>query len=43
VVCKNGVTAHQAAEKLVKLGAVDVAVLKGGTAQWRADQYPLAR
>ena len=42
VVCKNGQTAHQAAAKLVKLGADDVAVLKGGTAQWMADQYPLA-
>ena len=43
VVCKNGVTAHQAASKLVKSGAVEVAVLKGGTAQWIADSYPLAR
>lgn len=42
VVCKNGHTAHQAAAKLVKLGATDVAVLKGGTTQWVADQYPLA-
>ena len=43
VVCKNGVTAHQAAAKLVKMGASDVAVLKGGIAQWVSDQYPLAR
>jgi len=43
VVCKNGQTAHMAASKLVKLGAADVAVLKGGTTQWVADQYPLAR
>ena len=43
VVCKNGQTAHQAAAKLVKLGATDVAVLKGGTTQWMADQYPLVR
>ena len=42
VVCKSGQTAHQAAAKLVKLGAKDVAVLKGGIAQWKADQYPLA-
>jgi len=42
VVCKNGQSAHQAAAKLVKLGAVDVAVLKGGITQWMADQYPLA-
>ena len=41
VVCKNGQTAHQAAAKLVKLGATDVAVLKGGVTQWRSDQYPL--
>lgn len=43
VVCKNGQTAHSAAAKLVKLGATDVAVLKGGTTQWVADSYPLAR
>ena len=43
VVCKNGVTAHQAASKLVKSGAVEVAVLKGGTTQWMSDSYPLAR
>lgn len=41
VVCKNGQTAHQAAAKLVKLGAKDVSVLKGGTTQWLADQFPL--
>ena len=43
VVCKNGQSAHAAAAKLVKLGATDVAVLKGGITQWVADQYPLAR
>lgn len=43
VVCKNGNTAHQAAASLVKMGAADVAVLKGGVTQWAADQYPLAR
>ena len=43
VVCKNGVSAHQAAAKLVKSGATDVAVLKGGATAWAADQYPLAR
>lgn len=42
VVCKNGQTAHQAAAKLVKMGATDVTVLKGGITQWRSDQYPLA-
>lgn len=41
VVCKNGQTAHQAAAKLVKLGGSDVAVLKGGVTQWKADSYPL--
>jgi len=28
---------------MVTSGAVDVAVLKGGTTQWMADQYPLER
>jgi len=37
------VTAHQAAAKLVKSGAVEVAVLKGGTNQWMSDSYPLAK
>jgi rhodanese-related sulfurtransferase len=43
VVCKNGNTAHQAAASLVKMGATDVAVLKGGITQWVSDQYPLSR
>jgi len=43
VVCKNGQSAHTAAAKLVKLGANDVAILKGGITQWVSDQYPLAR
>jgi len=43
VVCKNGNSAHQAAARFVKLGVTDVAVLKGGTTQWLADQFPLAR
>lgn len=43
VVCKNGQSAHQAAARLVKLGAEDVAILKGGVSQWTADQYPLSR
>ena len=42
VVCKNGNTAHQAATQLIKLGVAKVAVLKGGTTQWKADQFPLA-
>ena len=41
IVCKNGQTAHSAASKFVKLGASDVAVLKGGLSQWQADQFPL--
>lgn len=43
VVCKNGNSAHMAAARFVKLGAKDVAVLKGGITQWLADQFPLAR
>ena len=42
VVCKSGQTAHQAAAALIKSGATDVAVLKGGIAQWKADQFPLS-
>ena len=42
IVCKNGQTSHQAAAQMVKMGAKDVAVLKGGITQWKADQYPLA-
>lgn len=41
VVCDTGNTAHQAAAALVKLGAKDVSVLKGGRVQWKADQFPL--
>lgn len=43
VVCKNGQTATQAAANLKKAGVVDVAALKGGMAQWLADQYPVTR
>ncbi len=43
VVCKNGQAAPQAAQKLVKRGAEDVVVLKGGMAQWAADQFPVTR
>lgn len=43
VVCKNGQTAPAAAGKLVKLGCKQVTVLKGGMAQWLADNYPLTR
>lgn len=41
VVCKSGQTAAQSAQRLLKHGAKDVAVLKGGMSQWVADQYPV--
>jgi rhodanese-related sulfurtransferase len=41
VVCKSGQTAISAAANLRKLGADEVAVLKGGMAQWRGDQFPV--
>jgi rhodanese-related sulfurtransferase len=41
VVCKNGPNAVVAANKLRKLGAANVAVLKGGMVQWRNDQFPV--
>lgn len=41
VVCKTGQTAISAAGNLRKMGAADVAVLKGGMAQWRGDQFPV--
>ena len=41
VVCKSGQTAVGAASSLRKLGVSEVAVLKGGMAQWRADQFPV--
>lgn len=41
VVCKSGQSAAGAAASLRKMGAVDVAVLKGGMAQWRSDQFPV--
>jgi rhodanese-related sulfurtransferase len=41
VVCKTGQTAASAAQNLRKLGAAEVAVLKGGMAQWRSDQFPV--
>ena len=43
LVCKTGQTAGQAANNLKKAGAGDVAVLKGGMAQWLNDQYPVTR
>ncbi len=41
VVCKSGQSATAAANSLRKLGAADVAVLKGGMTQWRSDQFPV--
>ena len=41
VVCKSGQTAGAAANSLRKLGATEVAVLKGGMAQWRSEQFPV--
>jgi rhodanese-related sulfurtransferase len=41
VVCKSGQSAIAAAGSLRKLGATDVAVLKGGMGQWRSDQFPV--
>lgn len=43
VTCKSGQTAQQAAAKLVKLGAQNVAVIRGGNGQWMADNYPISR
>ncbi len=41
VVCKSGQTANSAARSLQKMGAGDVAILKGGMSAWRADQFPV--
>ena len=41
VVCKSGSAAVSAAASMVKMGASEVAVLKGGMAQWRSDQFPV--
>ncbi len=41
VVCKSGQSAVGAANSLRKLGANEVAVLKGGMAQWRSEQFPV--
>ncbi len=43
VVCKTGPTAVAAANSLRKLGASEVAVLKGGMAQWRSEQFPVTK
>jgi rhodanese-related sulfurtransferase len=41
VVCKSGQTALAAAQNLRKMGATEVAVLKGGMTQWRSEQFPV--
>jgi rhodanese-related sulfurtransferase len=41
LVCKSGQSAVPAAVSLVKMGAKDVAVLKGGMSQWHSDQFPV--
>lgn len=41
VVCKSGQAAVTAAQSLRKLGAAEVAILKGGMAQWRSEQFPV--
>ncbi len=41
VVCKSGSLAVSAAASMTKMGASEVAVLKGGMAQWRSDQFPV--
>lgn len=43
VVDKAGQTSGQAAARLMKMGATEVAVLKGGMAQWSNDQLPVTR
>ena len=43
VVCKSGQTATQAASSLVRMGASDVSVLRGGMSQWVADHYPVSK
>lgn len=43
VCCKNGQVSPQMAGKLTKMGFGEVYVLKGGLAQWRADQQPITR
>ena len=43
VTCRAGNTAQMAASKLAKLGAGEVAVLRGGNSQWMSDNYPVSR
>jgi rhodanese-related sulfurtransferase len=43
LVCKSGQTATTAAANCRKMGASNVAVLKGGMTQWRSDQFPVTK
>ena len=43
IVDKAGQASTQGAVRAAKLGAAQVAVLKGGMAQWVSDQYPVTR
>lgn len=43
VACKSGQASGTAAAALVKLGASDVAVLRGGMMQWNNDNFPVTR
>jgi len=43
LVCKSGQSATAAAASCRKMGANDVAVLKGGMTAWRSDQFPVTR
>ncbi|MEM1412355.1 MAG: rhodanese-like domain-containing protein [Pseudomonadota bacterium] len=43
VTCKTGQTAGAAAAALVKLGAPEVAVLRGGMMQWKNDNFPVTK
>lgn len=43
VVCKSGQVSPQMASRLTTFGFTDVHVLRGGLAQWTADNQPVAR
>jgi rhodanese-related sulfurtransferase len=43
LVCKAGQSANAAAASCRKMGASNVAILKGGMAQWRSDQFPVTK
>jgi rhodanese-related sulfurtransferase len=43
VICRQGISAVDAARKLVKAGFKKVHVLDGGVANWRAADLPLAK